>query len=75
VGYPKPRPEIFHAAVTAFNAKKKHCLMIGDSWENDMLGAKNYGIDQVYFNPKQQPHASRKATYEIASLKELMGIL
>lgn len=75
VGYQKPRPEIFHAAATAFNASKKHCLMIGDSWENDILGARNYGIDQVYFNPKQQGPEGRKATYEIASLKELMEIL
>ena len=75
VGYQKPRPEIFHAATTAFHAKKKHCLMIGDSWENDISGARNYGIDQVYFNPKQETREGRKATYEIASLKELFGIL
>ncbi|MDR0295480.1 MAG: YjjG family noncanonical pyrimidine nucleotidase [Prevotellaceae bacterium] len=75
VGYQKPRPEIFHAAVTAFNAKKKYCLMIGDSWENDILGAKNYGVDQVYFNPKQQQQQGRNTTYEINSLKELMEIL
>jgi putative hydrolase of the HAD superfamily len=75
VGYQKPRPEIFHAAVTAFHASKKHCLMVGDSWVHDILGARNYGIDQVYFNPKQQEQEGRKATHEIASLKELMGIL
>jgi len=75
VGYQKPRPEIFHAAVTAFHAKKKHCLMIGDSWEHDITGARNYGIDQVYFNPKQQQQQGRKANYEINSLRELMGIL
>jgi len=75
VGYQKPRPEIFHAAVTAFNVKKKYCLMIGDSWEHDILGAQNYGIDQAYFNPKQQEQQGRKATYEIFSLKELIGIL
>ncbi|MCL2097591.1 MAG: YjjG family noncanonical pyrimidine nucleotidase [Bacteroidales bacterium] len=75
VGYQKPRPEIFHAATTAFNAKKKHCLMVGDSWEHDILGAQNYGIDQVFFNPKQQEQRGCKATYDISSLKELTGIL
>jgi len=75
VGYQKPRPEIFHAATTAFHAQKKHCLMIGDSWEHDILGARNYGIDQVYFNPKQQVVEGRKASYEIRALEELMGIL
>jgi putative hydrolase of the HAD superfamily len=75
VGYQKPHPEIFHAAATAFNAKKKHCLMIGDNWENDIDGARSYGIDQVYFNPKQQAQEGRKATYEITSLYELFKIL
>lgn len=75
VGYQKPRPEIFHAAATAFNAKKKRCLMIGDSWEHDISGAFNYGIDQVYFNPKLQKQEGRKATYEITSLQELLKIL
>jgi len=26
--------------------------MIGDSWEADILGAMNFGMDQVYYNAK-----------------------
>jgi len=26
--------------------------MIGDSWEVDIVGAMNFGIDQIYYNPK-----------------------
>ena len=74
IGYPKPRPEIFHAAVTAFNMKKKSCLMIGDNWDSDIEGAKNYGIDQVYFNPKKNA-VEGKSTYEIATIKELLSFL
>ncbi len=75
VGYQKPRPEIFHAATTAFNAKKKHCLMIGDSWANDITGARNYGMDHVFFNPSGTPSAGPAPTFEIRSLKELFSIL
>ena len=74
VGYQKPRPEIFHAAITAFQAKKKECLMIGDNPENDIAGARNYGIDQVFFNPDKKPH-NVQSTYEIAEIKELKNIL
>jgi putative hydrolase of the HAD superfamily len=34
------------------NAPKKSALMIGDSWEVDIVGAMNFGIDQIYYNPK-----------------------
>jgi putative hydrolase of the HAD superfamily len=74
-GFQKPRPEIFHAAVTAFNAKKKDCIMIGDSWDHDMAGAKNYGIDHIYFNPDKKEQKSPEATFEINSLSQIINIL
>ncbi len=51
VGYQKPRKQIFEYAVKSMNAPKSGSLMIGDSWEADILGAMAFGIDQVYFNP------------------------
>jgi HAE1 family hydrophobic/amphiphilic exporter-1 len=40
----------------------------------DILGAKNAGIDQVYFNPYDQTH-EHEVTYEIKDLRELLKIL
>jgi len=74
IGHAKPDARIFHAAVTAFNRKKKEVLMIGDNWENDILGAKQYGIDQVFFNPNKAPHEGQ-ATYEISAMEELRKIV
>jgi len=74
VGYAKPHKKIFHYAVSSVNAKKESCLMIGDDLAADILGAKNYGIDQVYFNPKNNP-VHEKITYSISSLIELTDIL
>jgi len=70
----KPKPEIFEFALKKAGAECDHCLMIGDALEIDILGAINAGWDQAYFNPNRVPH-SRKPTYEIADLGELMSIL
>jgi len=70
----KPKPEIFHAAISAANARKKDSLMIGDDLKNDILGAKNYGLDQVFFNPTQNKH-QENITFEITEIAQLTTIL
>ena len=74
VGCKKPNSKIFtHALVKAF-AQPHECLMIGDDLPVDILGAKNVGIDQLYFNPNKEEH-SENLTFEVNSLKELQEIL
>ena len=70
----KPKAEIFQVALKSVNAKKTESLMIGDDLENDILGAKKFGIDQVFFNPNSEKH-SENITFEIKNLKELMDLL
>ncbi|MDR2359206.1 MAG: YjjG family noncanonical pyrimidine nucleotidase [Prevotellaceae bacterium] len=74
VGCPKPGAGIFHAAVTAFHNTKKTALMIGDNWENDIEGAKKYGIDQAYYNPLHTPH-NGNPTFEIERIEQLKEFL
>jgi putative hydrolase of the HAD superfamily len=74
VGHNKPRPEIFHQALTRVNARKKESLMIGDDLEVDITGARKFGIDQVFLNRDGIVHQD-PVTYEINSLLELKGIL
>lgn len=45
----KPHRPIFEYAIKSTNAKKKKSIMIGDSWETDIEGALNFGMDQVMF--------------------------
>jgi len=73
-GAQKPNYKIFEYAITSLNAKKTESLMIGDDWEIDILGAKDYGLDQVYFNPKKLKHKG-ESTYEINNIGELKKIL
>ncbi len=75
---PKPAHEIFEYAIKSSNARKTESLMIGDSWESDIIGAKNYGIDQVFFQLNNETPDYGKfgePTYTITSLKELLTIL
>jgi len=40
-------------------------LMIGDSWEVDILGAMNSGIDQVHLNRKNQISFTNEDKHQI----------
>lgn len=43
----KPHRKIFEYALKSGNALKKKSIMIGDSWDVDIIGAREYGIDQI----------------------------
>lgn len=70
----KPKRAMFEYALKSVNAKKTESLMIGDDLEADVIGARKFGIDQVFFNPDKKTH-TEKPTYEIALLTELKDIL
>ncbi|MCB0696770.1 MAG: YjjG family noncanonical pyrimidine nucleotidase [Chitinophagaceae bacterium] len=69
----KPHPGIFEYALKATGAAIEESIMVGDALEVDIIGAKNAGWDQVYFNPARIAH-TEKPTYEVACLSELKGI-
>jgi YjjG family noncanonical pyrimidine nucleotidase len=74
----KPSREIFEHAIKSCNARKKESLMIGDSWETDVEGARLFGIDQVYFTPFSEWYKysqNERPTYHIFSLSELLVLL
>jgi putative hydrolase of the HAD superfamily len=70
----KPNLLIFQYALKKTGAKQKKSLMVGDIFEVDIIGAKNAGIDQAFFNPEED-NVPEPVTYEIARLEELIGIL
>lgn len=74
VGANKPDPRIFLHALRKAGAKRKESLMIGDSLEVDIAGARRVGMDQVYFNPEGTLHNERP-TFEIRSMKQLPHLL
>ena len=52
VGYAKPDPRIFEIALERAGVKSEEAVLIGDSWTNDIIGAKNAGILPIWFNRK-----------------------
>lgn len=72
IGASKPNKAFFDyvaSHITGFDNKK--ALVIGDSLSSDILGAKNYNIDSVWYNPKYE-HIKTDANYIINSLDELI---
>lgn len=74
VGFQKPDRRFFEYAIKSVHAHKSESLMIGDDPEADIRGAKQFGIDQVFFNPDGRT-CPVTPTYEITTIRELLGIL
>ena len=53
-GEKKPHRSIFDYALSLANATKEESVMIGDSYEADILGALDAGIDAIYFNEQNK---------------------
>ncbi|NDG52150.1 MAG: noncanonical pyrimidine nucleotidase, YjjG family [Flavobacteriia bacterium] len=75
VGFKKPSQQIFKFSMLKAFAKPSDSLMIGDDLHADILGAKDIGMAQVFFNPLKHEHANSEITYEINCLSELEEIL
>lgn len=73
IGIHKPHPDIFHYAVSNAQTAIPHSVMIGDSLEADVRGAKNVGMDSIFFNPRQQ-EVPEDIDRSISSLGELRGL-
>jgi len=50
VGVKKPNPRVFEYALKEAKAKVEDSIMIGDSYEADVMGALNFGMSAIHFN-------------------------
>lgn len=76
-GINKPHKEIFTYAFSCTNSRASESLMIGDSWEADIEGARRAGMSAIWFNPQQLPlpHQEYKPLYIIQELSQLCSLL
>ncbi|MCE3279425.1 MAG: superfamily [Bacteroidetes bacterium] len=72
--FKKPHKGIFEYSINLTAAEYKNSIMIGDSLEADIIGARDCGMDQVFYNPEKISH-EEKVTHEISCLTELKNIL
>jgi putative hydrolase of the HAD superfamily len=74
-GIMKPHVMIFEYAMQKAGTHAAESIMIGDTLDADIEGAKNAGLDTVYFNPMKEPGGAIVPTYTIYQLSELKKIL
>ena len=70
-----PNPEIFNYSFTKCRANPKDSLMIGDDLVADIAGARQVGMNQVFFNPLSIYHSDTAITHEISCLSQLSDLL
>ncbi|MEI7677748.1 MAG: HAD-IA family hydrolase, partial [Bacteroidales bacterium] len=70
----KPDKRIFEHALQLNGANASETIMIGDSYEADILGAQNAGIDQIYFR-YSKTNPNQRATFTVDSIREIIKIL
>jgi putative hydrolase of the HAD superfamily len=72
----KPDRRIFEYALQLNGAIPSETIMIGDSYTADIVGARNVGMDQIYYNTHRPITADQTApTYTISNLLELKELL
>lgn len=75
VGVAKPDPAIFQAALDRLGGTLQHAVMVGDSWQTDVLGAHQTGIRAVWFNRYDLPCPDPALATEISAFEPLSAVL
>ena len=76
VGALKPAKAFYDAALRVAGANIESTIMIGDNYQNDVVGAMNAGIDAMLFNRWEKGFVPpQPVTYVVDELKEIMQIL
>lgn len=64
IGKAKPHPSVYQAACDALSVTKGDALMVGDNFIADVQGARNFGLDALWFLPDpQEPLSALTCTY------------
>jgi HAD superfamily hydrolase (TIGR01662 family) len=80
-GIRKPNPKIFRHALQTLRIPAAQAIMVGDSWNNDIVGAVSSGIDAIWIRPlhnhKQSPQRKLGSRHVriIRSFSELNSLL
>lgn len=71
VGSPKPEKTIFEAALNRADCRASEAVVVGDSWESDVVGARSAGIRAVWYNPRGLPKPDGFPVSELRSFLPL----
>ncbi len=74
-GFIKPDPRIFHIALERLGMRAEEAVMVGDSWNGDVLGAHQAGLPAIWLNRHSIPCPDPTLAREIRSLEPLDEIV
>jgi putative hydrolase of the HAD superfamily len=74
VGFIKPDPRIFQAALERCGCRAEEVVMVGDSWKSDILGARQAGIRAVWLNRSGLACPDPALAYELQALEPLASV-
>ena len=75
IGFMKPHPEIFRRTLTQCQLTSDEVVFVGDTYQQDILGAKRAELKSVWLNTRHEPRAMTAddpPDYEIETLAELI---
>lgn len=75
LGYQKPDVRFFEEILRQLNFSATECVMIGNSYEMDIVGAKLTGMTTILFNENNTINPFESADYVITNMNELTNIL
>ena len=75
IGVNKPDSRLYEHAMRKTASEPQESLMIGDMFDTDIVGAANFGMDSIYYNPKGKTGHPYAPTYEVRHLLEIKEIL
>ena len=76
IGHAKPAPQAFHYLEQKLQLDKNSTVYIGDSFDNDIIGAKRAGWQSVWLNHRDRsiPETDIRPDYTFARPEELHGL-
>lgn len=73
VGVKKPNPLIFEYSLNLAAVEADRSIMIGDSFEADILGARNVGMHTIHFNSNNEKVLDEGVTiYNLSDIKKYL---
>jgi putative hydrolase of the HAD superfamily len=71
VGMRKPDPRLFHLVLSRLEVSEDRAVFIGDTFEDDILGAQQAGLRSLFVNPRGATFGSR----QLLASPRVIGVL
>ena len=75
VGFIKPHPEIFYRALRESGLSPAEVVFVGDTYDQDIMGAKRVGLKTVWLNSRHEPRTMARDNPPDAEIETLAALL